>query len=104
MKKIIEQIAKLLLYTGPSIKDIVEQAQNEDTVFKIKCGSKGTCVKVIEELPYDLTTEDIYYYDIDERLIKQILVMDGKSKVVFDKYKEINELVARLNQLDKVAA
>lgn len=96
MENLISKVAALLMYQGPNISEVISKAIKEEQEYEII--TENQCMKlcVTSILPYNINTQDIYYYNIDGDLIKQILITNGKEKLVFDKYKEAEQMLNKL--------
>jgi len=88
MSVVIEYVAKLLMYRGPQIDEMIRNAVasgNEYSVIdEVDC--KKLRIKSIG--PYNLVIEDVFYYNLDQELIKQTLFLNGRETVIFDKFYE----------------
>lgn len=93
MNDIFNEIADLLMYSGPSIDQVTQKANEDGGKVKV-LKQNGLSIVVVESiLPYNLTAIDSYTYNADEELIKHVVKLKNKEKVIFDKFKEINSLL-----------
>lgn len=93
MNKKLEKIADLLTYKGPSKEELISKAKKENSLFKVYKQNGLTILEVTSKLLFDKKIIDCYSYNINGELIKQVAIIEEKSKVVFDKFEEIQQLL-----------
>lgn len=99
--RMVKKITELIMYEGPSFEEIVEEAKKQKLNIELKYENETKKLIVESILPYDIVVKDIYVYDSENKLIKQILIINNKEKIVFDKYKEIEVSLLELNNIAK---
>ncbi|MBJ7993669.1 hypothetical protein [Bacillus mycoides] len=104
MKKIIEDAAKLLIYKGPAIHELIAEAVMENKVVKVETKESLTILTVNFITAYDTNITDVYMFNSEKELIKQELQVNKKVKVVFDKYKEVANLLRKISNQDILAS
>ena len=91
----IDEVVNLIVYNGPTIDDIINNAIKDNHKMNIREnieeGTKELIVKSI--VAYGVKIEDIYVYDDKNMLIRQSLIIENKENIIFDRYKEINNLI-----------
>ena len=100
----INEIASILMYKGTTIKEILQEASLNGYKYKIEDRDKNTIVTIKSYAPYKLNIVDMYIYDNEENLIKQTLFINGKEKIIFDKYQEALSLINNINQASNIAS
>ncbi|MBV7318171.1 MULTISPECIES: hypothetical protein [Bacillus] len=103
MSSIFDDVAKLLIYKGESIENIIEKAIIQGKEYKIEHQKDSTRINVISKTAYDITINDIFIYNCDNELIKQQVIVNGKLRTIFDKYGEIQCLLNSL-EYNKIIA
>ena len=98
MQNNLEHIADLLMYSGPSMSEIIKEATEENLRFEISQTSKLNIIKVTSYIPYEIKVIDSYVFNKDDQLIKHTVKINNKEKVVFDKYGEAAFLLNNLNK------
>lgn len=93
MKRELEKIVTLLTYAGPSKEETISKAKIENSTFRVYKQNDLTILEVTSKLPFDKKIIDSYFYNINNELIKQVAEIGTKSKVVFDKFEEIQQLL-----------
>ncbi|MEH7458506.1 hypothetical protein V7183_15155 [Bacillus sp. JJ1127] len=96
MKRIIERVAKLIMYKGPTIHELIADAVMEDKEVEIVTRENLTILKIKFVTAFDTSVTDIYTFNNDKELIKQEIKINKKMKVVFDKYNEIDNLLRKM--------
>ncbi|WP_306007399.1 hypothetical protein [Bacillus sp. MMSF_3353] len=96
MKRIIEQAAKLIMYKGPAIHELIAEAVMENKEVEIDTKENITILKIKFVTAFDTNVTDIYTFNKDKELIKQEIQINKKVKVVFDKYKELDNLLRKI--------
>lgn len=96
MQRIIENVADLLMYSGPNIKEIINNALENGKDFKIEQNNGINILIIKAQLPYGIEVTDKYFYNEENQLIKQILYVKNKEKIIFDKYCEATKLLSKL--------
>lgn len=96
MKRIIEQAAKLIMYKGPAIHELITEAVMENKEVEIDTKENITILKIKFVTAFDTNVTDIYTFNKDKELIKQEIQINKKVKVVFDKYKELDNLLRKI--------
>lgn len=93
----IREVAELLIYKGPSIEELIDAARQvgHEVDLKMECGMAKLIIQ--SKAAYDLRIQDIYIFDSDGHLIKQLLKMNDKVKTIFDKYKEANQILEKID-------
>ncbi|EOO66388.1 hypothetical protein IKE_03105 [Bacillus cereus VD196] len=104
MKKIIEQAAKLIMYKGPSIHELIAEAVMENKVVKVETKESLTILTINFITAYDTNVTDIYMFNKEKELIKQELRVNKKVKVIFDKYREVENLLRKIPNQDVMAS
>lgn len=99
MIKKIKEIAELLLYYGPDIEQLKDKAISEGKDYSVVNADGLKTLKIDSVLPYNLNVTDIYVYNSEKQLIKQVLVIGDKKEIVFDKYKEAEKLIQDLSEI-----
>ncbi|WP_419882814.1 hypothetical protein ACN6MY_03835 [Peribacillus sp. B-H-3] len=98
MQNSIDQVAKLLMYKGPKISDLISIALNEGKQFSINKDDYSYCLTTEFKTAYDITVVDNYIFNLKDELIKQTLNINNKEKVVFDKYTEAKQLLKNITK------
>ncbi|MGP3781043.1 hypothetical protein GJS30_14880 [Bacillus velezensis] len=96
MSGIFDDIAKILIYKGEPIENIIEEAIIQGKEYKIEHQKNGTRINVSFKTAYDIIINDIFIYNCDNELIKQQVSVKGKLRTVFDKYEEAQCLLSSL--------
>ncbi|MFC3883737.1 hypothetical protein ACFOU2_09590 [Bacillus songklensis] len=96
MRDTLERVADLLMYSGPSISDVIKNAILDGHDFETLQLGKQTVVQVTSEIPYDIKVLDSYFFNNCGQLIKHIVKVNNKEKIVFDKYSEATALLTTL--------
>lgn len=104
MKKIIEDAAKLLMYKGPAIHELIAEAVMENKVVKVERKESVTILTVNFITAYDTNITDVYVFNSEKELIKQEIQVNKKIKVVFDKYREVANLLRNIPNQDVLAS
>lgn len=86
MDNIIDSIAKTLMYKGPTPKEIIFEAISNNYDVNVESIDFQTHVTIKSTTAYDVSIIDTYIYDQDSNLIKQLININGKNKIIFDKY------------------
>ena len=94
----LTEIAHLLMYCGPSIEETISEAIHKGNHFAIVVNGEITKLSICSTTAYSLSVEDVYFYDVDKKLIKQTLLINGNEKVVFDKYAEVNAILEAMER------
>lgn len=90
MNKSINELASLIMYNGPEIQEVISNAiKNKSNIRTNKLNDGNIELMIESSIVYDVKIVDKYIYDLDEKLIKQSISINGKERIVFDKYKEI---------------
>lgn len=100
----IHQVAKLLMYDGPTATELVQKAVEKGEEFTITSSGEITTLTIKSVVAYGLQVTDVYSYNLDGQLIKQVIIMNGKERTVFDKYKEASQLLKKLQQKKKMVS
>jgi formaldehyde-activating enzyme involved in methanogenesis len=104
LKKIIEDAAKLLMYKGPAIHELIAEAVMENKVVKVERKESVTILTVNFITAYDTNITDVYVFNSEKELIKQEIQVNKKIKVVFDKYREVANLLRNIPNQDVLAS
>ncbi len=88
----MDEVVNLLMYCGPTVNEIIQDAVRNDNCFYTEEYQDVFKVIVNSTLPYDIKIEDQYWYDTSRNLIKQIVILNGIEKVVFDKFHEASHI------------
>ncbi|MDD2476966.1 MAG: hypothetical protein PHI32_13790 [Dysgonamonadaceae bacterium] len=104
MKKIIDNVAKLLMYNGPDINELIAVAVMENKKVEIDEKENLTILKNTFETAYNSIVTDIFTFNSEKELIKQEVQINHKVKVIFDKYAEAKELLDKLPNNDLLAS
>lgn len=94
MDKKVKDIVNLLSYCGPDINDLISQAIYEEKEYVIEYKNDLTILRTHSILPYDLRITDVFTFNAERQLIKQVLVLGDKENVIFDKFIEANSLIS----------
>lgn len=92
------------MYQGPDINELIAEAyaKNKETIVdKI---DTSTSVRITFQTAYETTVTDEFIFNEQKELIKQKLHINGKTKVIFDKYKEASEVLISLASDQLVAS
>ena len=92
----IHQVSKLLMYDGPSAAELVQNAVENGDEFKITNDGDLTILTIDSVVAYNLKVTDVFNYNEEGQLIKQVLIMNGKERVIFDKYTEASNILEKL--------
>ncbi|MES5892929.1 hypothetical protein [Bacillus cereus group sp. RP43] len=90
MKQVLKEITDLLMYKGPNLQELLTDALNEKKEVSVEKRPDMHILKVQYTIPYNIPVEECYFYNIQDELFKQTININGKSKVIFDKYAEIS--------------
>lgn len=104
MNNSIDKVAQLLMYKGPKISDLIAKAVTEEKQFSFDNNNGQTVLTVNSNLAYNTNVQDIYYYNAEDELIKQVLVINNKQNIVFDKYKDARELIGSIKTTETRAS
>lgn len=99
MDKKVNEIVKLLSYCGTDINELISQAIYEEKEYAIEYKIDLTILKIYSILPYDLRITDIFTFNAERQLIKQVLILGDKENLIFDKFAEAKSLI---NDLKKI--
>ncbi len=100
MNKTIKEVAELLMYKGPSIGEVLENAVSSNYVFSVEKAYETTIVTINSELAYSTKIKDIYVYSRSGDLIKQSIIIDEDEKTVFDKYSEALQMISNIKNIN----
>lgn len=95
--QIINEISELILYEGPSMDNIIEDAQNNKWNYNVHSSDNVITVTVESSIEGLLSITDIYVFNKHMELIKRIVKTPRNEKVLFDRFNEINILIDQLN-------
>jgi hypothetical protein len=104
MKEEIQQVANLLMYDGPRATELVRNAVENGHKFTITNRGEITIVTIESVVAYNLKVIDVYDYNMEGQLIKQVIIMNGKEQIVFDKYSEATQILTRLQKSRKMVS
>lgn len=104
MKEEIQQVANLLMYNGPRATELIQKAVEKGDKFSVTNHSEITIVTIESVVAYGLKVIDVYDYNIEGQLIKQVIIMNGKEQIVFDKYSEATQILTRLQKSKKMVS
>lgn len=104
MNNSIDKVAQLLMYKGPKISDLIAKAVIEGKQFTFDKHNEQTVLTINFNSAYNTNVQDIYYYNTDDELIKQTLVINNKQSIIFDKYKDAKELIEKINLTETQAS
>lgn len=92
----MEDIANLAMYSGPQLNELIKEAQRSENEFKLEhiCNG-GLKLSVKSQEAYNVKIIDCYIYDSEEKLIKHSIDINGKNKVIFDKYNELRKIIIK---------
>lgn len=93
MNNQLEKILNLLTYKGPSKQEIISTANFENCKVDMHQQNNLSVIKITSKLPFGKTLIDCYFYNIHDELVKQTATIESKTKVIFDKYTEIQQLM-----------
>lgn len=94
MKKILEEVADILMYYGPSKEEIIQTAISKGLYWsKKEYQGQLQCIKVIEHLPFSTVAIDSYTFNSENQLIKHVFKINEKETVIFDKFAEARDLL-----------
>ncbi|WP_258297433.1 hypothetical protein [Paenibacillus peoriae] len=94
----INQVAKLLMYNGPTATELIQKAVEENGEFYISNNNDITILTIESTVAYGLSVKDVYSFNLEGQLIKQTIVMNGKEQIIFDKYKEAKQILKKMQQ------
>lgn len=97
MNRTVKDVVSILTYQGPTIEELLNEIAIMGLEFIISSKADSTVISVKSNLPYSLLVEDRYIYDLQGKLIKQTLTINGKEKCVFDKFREAQEVLDNCN-------
>lgn len=97
----IHQVAKLLMYDGPTAKELIQKAVEKNEEFTITNTGNITVLTIETTVAYGLKLTDVYSFNLEGQLIKQIIIMNGKEQTVFDKYREATQILTKLQRKKK---
>lgn len=103
MNNIIDSVAKVLLYKGPSLHEIINEATINNYEYDIVRDRLTTRIIIKSTLVYSTNVIDEYTYDNDGNLIKHNVRINNKERVVFDKYEDTKELIRCLDKIKETA-
>lgn len=104
MSNSIKDVAALLMYKGPDINEIIQEAVSAGAHYETEALAAGAVkLTVSSTTAYDLVIVDTYYYNSDNELTRQTLFVNGKEKVVFDKYQEAKDILVNMEKTKKIA-
>lgn len=93
----IREVAELLSYKGPTLQELINEARHNGNEFEVCMLENGFVDLFIRSNePYGIIVQDIFRYDADGNLIKQLLKINGQVKTVFDKFEEANILLEKI--------
>ncbi len=104
MNNSIDSIAKVLLYKGPTPKEIITEAISNNYKFDIINSSLTTKIIVKSIVVYNVKIIDEYTYDNEENLVKHIIRINNKESVIFDKYEEAKFMLHSINEIEQIAS
>lgn len=91
---IINKIADLVMYSGPEIDTLINEASRYGKLSFIQEMGNGRRLLIIEEIvSYKTSVIDKYLYDSNNKLINHSIIINGKESIVFDKQSEILEIL-----------
>jgi hypothetical protein len=93
MNNSIDKVAKLLMYKGPKISDLIAKTVNEKKQFTIDKLDNLLCLTIKFNTAYNVHVQDKYIFNSFDEIIKQTLIINNKEKIVFDKYHEAKEIL-----------
>ncbi|MGG0511545.1 hypothetical protein [Bacillus pseudomycoides] len=91
MKQILNEITDLLMYKGPCLQEVLKDALNQNKEISVDKLPEMHILKIKYTIPYNIPVEECYFYNTQNELFKQTIIINGKSKVIFDKYTEISK-------------
>ncbi|ERM20364.1 hypothetical protein [Brevibacillus laterosporus] len=101
----VKDVVELLMYKGPEIKTLIQEAIKNGNDYQIKqTPSGGILLEIKTTTAYDLQIIDVYHYNADEELIYQSVVLNGNEKEIFNKYVEANNIIVELEKTKIVAS
>lgn len=91
----IKKIAQVLSHKGPDLFDLISESKKNKKAYDINFDvkSKTTSVTIFGKEAYALNVEDTYIFNNKHELIRQIVKLDGKPKIVFDKFKSARKMI-----------
>ncbi|MBB6450827.1 hypothetical protein HNR44_002817 [Geomicrobium halophilum] len=96
----LKKAAEYLMYKGPTLNELIFEAENKHAEYIINNLEDGKILKVKSKTSYNLEIIDKYWFNVDGELYKQTLVMRNKEKIVFDKYREAYALLEKIEPKD----
>ncbi|MBP1083520.1 hypothetical protein ACFFJQ_07025 [Bacillus capparidis] len=93
MKSILERAADLLMYNGPTLREITNKAFESGNDYRIDKVNGFDILQVTTVLPYGIKAIDKYFFNNENQLVKQILLINNKEKLIFDKFAEVQNLL-----------
>ncbi|MEH7522035.1 hypothetical protein V7149_01930 [Bacillus sp. JJ1503] len=97
MKNSLEKVAKLLMYEGPRITDLIAKAVNEKKHFYISKTDGMELLTIEFTTAYNTSVQDKYFFNSDKELIKQLLIINTTEKIIFDKYADAKSLLQSID-------
>ncbi|WP_028563388.1 hypothetical protein [Paenibacillus pinihumi] len=94
----IHQVAKLLMYDGPTVTELMQKAIDQNHEFSILKNGDITILTIESTVAYSLKVTDRYHFNFEGQLIMQTINMNGKEQIVFDKYKEATQILTKLEK------
>ncbi len=93
MNNSIDKVAKLLMYKGPKVSDLIAKAVNDKKQFSFDKLDNLLCLTIEFNTAYGVLVQDKYIFNNIDELIKQTLIINNKEKIVFDKFHEAKEIL-----------
>ncbi|MCW1940628.1 hypothetical protein OMD49_19185 [Bacillus anthracis] len=75
----------------------------ENKVVKVETKESLTVLTINFTTAYDTNVTDVYMFNNEKELIKQELRVNKKVKVIFDKYREVENLLRKIPNQDVIA-
>jgi hypothetical protein len=100
----IHQVAKLLMYDGPTATELIQKAVEKNEEFTIVNNGDMTILTIETTVAYGLKVRDVYSFNLEGQLIKQIIIMNGKEQTVFDKYREATQILTKMQRKKRLVS
>lgn len=104
MKCDLTKVAKILMYNGPSAKEVIADAIKNN--YEVDVVENESYLEVIVKsiIVYDVSITDVYTYNADNQLVKHLLKINGTEKVIFDKFNEALSMISDIKKLRAIAS
>lgn len=104
MNENLKSIANILTYYGPSIYELILDAEeNKDNYKLINKMEDVTILEITSMLPYELKVIDEYMYNMEGQMIRHKVFVGNNEKTIFDMFGEAKHLILKLDDISDVA-